>query len=213
MTQEELKKLQQHLKNPNGIDGIRMGKKMNASNAKMITNSIRFLDLKPKQKVLEIGHGNGGHVPEFFKIVPNLEFQGLETSETMWREAQKENQKLNATFHLYDGVIIPFDEHTFDRIISVNTLYFWSDPQKMLSEIAQTLKPKGLAVITFMLKSFMENLSFVGEEFNLYEKEDFVTLIENSNLKIIDSKEQTEQVKSKSGEMVERKYCIIKLSK
>ncbi|MXV37735.1 methyltransferase domain-containing protein [Flavobacteriaceae bacterium Ap0902] len=213
MTQEELKKLQQHLQNPHGIDGLTVGENMNESNGKMISKSISYLELKPNQTVLEIGHGNAEHVQEFFLQAPKIAFYGLEISETMWREAQKRTKGLDAQFHLYDGVIIPFDVETFDRIISVNTLYFWSYPQKMLNEIEQTLKPKGLAVITFMHQSFMENLSFVGEEFKLYSKKDFEALVEKSNLKIIDFKDEVEKVKSKSGEMVERKYSIYKLGK
>lgn len=213
MTPEELKKLAQHLKNPQGIQGIQVAQNMNQSNEQMIRKSIKFLDIQPKQKILEIGHANGAHVQEFFKIANSIQFYGLETSDTMYREAQKYNRKLNATFHLYDGIIIPFDENFFDRIISVNTLYFWSDPQKLLNEIEQTLKPKGIAVLTFIDKTFMQNLSFVGQEFTLYDLKDFNQLIQTSQIQIIDTQEETEKVKSKTGDWVERKYTMVKLQK
>ena len=68
-------------------------------------------------------------------------------------------------------------------------------------------------VLTYANKDFMEKLPFVGQRFKLFDQNDIKELAKKSSLKIIDSEDFTEKVKSKTGEQVERKYTITKLKK
>ena len=44
---------------------------------------------------------------------------------------------------------LPFAEQLFDKVISIHTFYFWSEPAVILEEIFRVLKPGGMCVITF----------------------------------------------------------------
>ena len=59
----------------------------------------------------------------------------------------------------------------------------------------------------------MKNLPFVGQKFKLFDQNEIKKLTEKSNLTIIESKELTEHVKSKTGEQVERYYTMTKLKR
>lgn len=48
-------------------------------------------------------------------------------------------------FELYDGSVFPFGDEGFDRLFTVNTIYFWEDPAHTLSEVHRVLKPGGRA--------------------------------------------------------------------
>src|SRR5690606_4151118 len=51
------------LRNPQGAAGRQTGMQMNRSNQGMIQRAFALLELKPGDTVLEIGPGNGTHVP------------------------------------------------------------------------------------------------------------------------------------------------------
>ncbi|NBC25034.1 MAG: methyltransferase domain-containing protein [Bacteroidetes bacterium] len=211
LTENEIRELEIQLSCPFGETGIEIGKNLNETNIGMILNSIEFLELRDENVVLELGHGNCGHLDRIFEIAREIKYYGLEISETMWNESQNRNATKQAKFELYDGENIPYNDKFFDRIMSVNTIYFWSDPIKLIREIERTLKPNGVCVLTYGDKEFMQKLPVVGEIFKLYGKNEIKDLVETTNLGIIDFKDKTEQVKGNTGEVVERRYSMAKL--
>ncbi len=215
MTKEQLLALESQLICPEGDFGIEVGKTMNESNIGMTLNSIGFLGLQNGHSVLELGHGNCGHLDKLLGFADNLRYVGLEISDTMQNEARR-NNKENSTnqlvdFELYDGENIPYQNDFFDAIFSVNTIYFWQNPTKLIQEIERVLKPSGCCVLAYANKDFMCTLPFVGEKFKLFGRDEVEQLIQPSNLKIKAIKEVTEQVKSKTGEPVTRVYTMVKL--
>jgi SAM-dependent methyltransferase len=59
---------------------------------------------------------------------------------------------------LYEGKKLPFEDETFDKIFTVNTVYFWENPVEFLNEIYRVLKDDGTFVLTFGQRDFMEKL-------------------------------------------------------
>lgn len=213
LSKAELLQLESQLSCPTGKSGIKIGKEMHKGNISMTLNSISFLDLKDKISLLEIGHGNCGHLEKIVALWEGIYYFGLEISKTMMQEAKQFNNYPFAEFNIYDGENIPFPDNHFDRIMTVNTIYFWTNASKLINEIERVLKYTGICVLTFADKKFMKNLPFVGNKFCLYDEKDIKTLISSSNLKIIESKNLSEKVISKTGKLVQRSYTMIKLIK
>tara|TARA_R100001369_G_scaffold87737_2_gene123492 strand:+ start:160 stop:420 length:261 start_codon:yes stop_codon:yes gene_type:complete len=82
-----------------------------------------------------------------------------------------------------------------------------------LSEIYRVLKINGILILTFAQKDFMKNLPFVKSKFSLYDNCDLSLLIKKTEFKIIEIENMTEKIKSKSGELVERIYSVVKIKK
>lgn len=213
LTELEIIEIETQLSCPSGENGIEVANKMNDSNIGMTKNSIEFLELEENNSVLELGHGNCKHLKLILNISNGIKYFGLEISKTMWEEAQRLNVNKQAEFKLYNGKQIPFPDNFFNRIFTVNTVYFWSNPKELMQEIERTLKTDGVFILTFADKSFMKSLPFVGAKFKLYDKDDIENLLESSNLKIIDFKNRYDEVKSKAGDMVTRSYTIVKMKK
>ncbi len=212
LTEQQIQELEKQLTCPKGEMGIEVGKTMNESNIGMTLNSIEFLEIKDDDKILELGHGNCGHLNKILEI-GNVKYFGLEISETMFNEAQKNNLNNLAEFQLYSGEKIPYSDDFFDKIFTVNTIYFWKEPLKILTEIERVLKSNGVCILTYANKDFMKDLPFVREEFELYDQENIKNLIAKTNFNILDIKELKEKVKSKSGELVNRIYTMVKIGK
>src|SRR5690606_33493597 len=130
-TKEELSEMESQLACPAGDNGIQMAEMMNQSNIGMILKTIDLLDIKNSDSIIEIGPGNGAHLPQLLNQAENLTYSGLEISPTMINEAKRRNNQyiLNGKidFSLYDGLHLP-KERIFDKFFTVNTLYFWQDP-------------------------------------------------------------------------------------
>ncbi|MCC9063005.1 class I SAM-dependent methyltransferase [Flavobacterium piscisymbiosum] len=217
MKQEELQAIASQLKHPTGEKGIEMGNMMNETNINMTRHSIQNLQIEAGNKILELGHGNAGHVEFIFEQAENIKYYGLEMSELMFQEARQTNRNYvsqkQAFFSIYDGNTIPFEDNSFNKVFTVNTIYFWQEPEKLLSEIYRVLQSKGILCITFAEESFMKQLPFTQFEFELYSTEKAEKLIEKSSFKIINKETLTEKVKSKTGELVDRAFTTLVLEK
>ena len=79
----------------------------------------------------------------------------------------------------------------------------------LLNEIHRVLKPNGIFALTFADKSFMEKLPFTSFGFNLYSLKDAEELLQKNKFKILKSVSQTEQIFSKTNEMVNRTFFTV----
>lgn len=213
----QLQGIAEQLSRPHAEAGREMGEMMHRTNIQMTLKSIDALELSEARALLELGHGNGGHIGAVLKRYPQLKYTGLEISELMKSEAQAGNQDMVAsgrsTFLLYDGTQLPFPADRFDRILTVNTLYFWKDPATFLSELLRVLRPGGYAAITFGDKSFMERLPFTRYIFKLYDAESFSALAQSVRHSQLAFFSHEDQVESKTGEQVQRKFHIARIQK
>jgi ubiquinone/menaquinone biosynthesis C-methylase UbiE len=215
LSPSEIMQLASQLRSPKGSAGINVGHKMHETNINMILMTVQALDLTEGDHILELGPGNAAHVAQLLGRETNIQYTSLDISQTMQEEAQRINADLikegKAAFHLYDGHQMSFEDNQFDTIMTVNTIYFWEQPVELLNEAHRVLKPNGRCSICFAEKSFMKDLPFAQYGFQLYSTDDVKTLAEQSHFQIIDIQNQTEQVESKDGTDVERKFTVITL--
>ena len=216
MEQKDLKILAQNLANPQGEKGIEIGEMMNATNIGMTLESIKTLLIEDAEHILEIGHGNAGHLKSILNKAKDLTYTGIDISETMRKEAQNLNTEFKdqADFILYEGRKLPFEDEVFDKIFTVNTVYFWDDPVEFLNEIYRVLKNTGTFVLTFAQRDFMEKLPFTKFNFKLYNNDEMEELISESRFKRMKISEKEEEIKSKTGdELIKRNYTVLTIKK
>nr|WP_315033574.1 class I SAM-dependent methyltransferase [uncultured Chryseobacterium sp.] len=216
MEKEELKILAQNLANPQGEKGREIGEMMNTTNLSMTLESIKALAIEDNEQILEIGHGNAGHLKSILALAKDLKYTGIDISETMHKEAKRLNQEFenNASFVLYEGTKLPFKNETYDKIFTVNTVYFWENPVEFLNEIYRVLKDDGTFVLTFGQRDFMEKLPFTAYDFTLYDNEEMEQLISKSYFKRMKISEKEEDIKSKTGnETIHRIYTVLTIKK
>ena len=216
MEEEQLKVIAAQLRQPHGSKGTEMGDLMNESNGNMTRQTINSLGIQDGDQILELGHGNCAHlayVLDRYKV----SYYGLEISDLMHTEAQQINkayvEKKQAFFFMYDGTDIPFAENYFDKAYTVNTLYFWADPVKLLNDIYRVMKPGGEFSIGFAQKSFMSQLPFTQYGFTLYDTKEAEELAAKTNFKILKTETQVEKIKGKIGGLVDREFTILTLIK
>lgn len=212
-SEDHLKEIARQLSCPDGEHGVKTGEMMNVSNIGMTKSAIEALLLKANDVILELGHGNAAHVADILNEVENLTYFGADISKTIIAEAEKINASSvkdnQASFYLTNGITLPFEDKTFDKIFTVNTIYFWQNPVQYLEEIKRVLKSKGLLIIAFADKTFMESLPFTKFGFELYDEQKMHQVLKDSGFDVIRSVKKNEEIQSNAGFKVNRDYYVV----
>lgn len=103
-------------------------------------------------RVLEIGPGPGFIAIEIAKLLPEVQVLGLDLSETMidiaTGNAREQGVSERVTFRAGDATKVPFDDASFDLVISSGSLHHWQEPRRIFQEIHRVLKPGCRALIS-----------------------------------------------------------------
>lgn len=102
----------------------------------------RKLLANARGRVLEIGVGTGLSFPHY---APDLELVGIEPSEPMRRRARRRAEALVRDVTLVDAPAehLPFEDDSFDTVVSLAVLCSVDDPTRALAEIRRVLHPGG----------------------------------------------------------------------
>jgi ubiquinone/menaquinone biosynthesis C-methylase UbiE len=110
----------------------------------------KVVQIVKEGRVLELGSGPGYLSIELAKL-GSFEITGLDASQTMTSIAEKNARAaaVEVEFRLGDAAYIPFDDDTFDFIISRHVLHYWKQPTviRIFNEVHRTLKTNGRALI------------------------------------------------------------------
>ena len=137
---------------PSGLLGRFMGFLMNWNHKPLSKWTIRLMDIKSDDFVLDIGCGGGMAIKEVAKITASGFVAGVDYSETMVQQALKHNSSAvySTRVEIKNGSIsnLPFKDETFDKAYAIESFNFWPDPVAGLKEVHRILKPKGLVAIS-----------------------------------------------------------------
>ena len=212
----DFEKVAKQLARPSGQFGIDVALGMNTMNEFISKTTYELLKIKDNDSVLEIGIGNGKFIKDILDHGSRISFTGIDISKTMITEAKRINRSLIETGYLdlFDADIekVPVWDETFDKICTVNTIYFWKNPVKALKEIYRVLSKNGVLIVSF--RPFIEGqtLNFTKYGFKEYRTEDFESLIQQTAFKIIEKIERIEPEVEFNGQKhnLISKYFIIK---
>lgn len=205
--------LASQLRHPSGESASEVALKMNSANGELNAKCIDLLSLQESESLLEIGPGNGAFAADIIKRAENLSYTGVDWSADMVAEAKRINKAIvnsgQAAFYEGDSSQLNFDSNTFDKVLTVHTLYFWDKPAKHLAEIRRVMKPEGLFCLAFGDSSFMKSLPFTPYGFELYDKERACRLLNASGFNVLAIEPHREQGVSNTGKVVDKLINII----
>ena len=103
---------------------------------------FRQLALEPFQRVLEVGIGTGRNIHRYPE---NVSLVGVDLTPEMLDIANKRALELGRDVELFakDATNLPFDDKSFDAVVSTYTLCATEEPQKVLDEMIRVCKPGG----------------------------------------------------------------------
>ena len=146
------------------------GEEMERHHLDITEKTVRMMQLRPGERVLDLGCGAGwasrilarlvGEGPEGFGQVV-----GLDISDEMIRRARATSKDFdNIMFVCGSAEQVPWEENFFDKILSVESFYYYASQERALGELFRVLAPKGqLFILINLYKDNHYSLRWVDE--------------------------------------------------
>jgi ubiquinone/menaquinone biosynthesis C-methylase UbiE len=170
------------VRKPEGILGKFLVPIMNSLNRQLYDWTIDLLDIKPTDRVLELGFGPGNGIRKMAAIATEGLVAGVDFSELMVRRSQKRyaTQISAGRVDVKHGDVssLPYDDQSFNKVIAVQLIYFCQPPNVFLEESRRVLRPGGRIALSFVAKEDMAKLKFTKTGvFTLYTGQDVSKLL------------------------------------
>src|SRR6201998_4587664 len=133
------------------------GEKMERHHLDITEKTIRLMNLRPGERVLDLGSGSGwatrllarlvGDGPEGFGQVV-----GLDVSDEMVRQAREGSKDFENILYVWGSAApIPWEENFFDKVLSVESFYYYADQDRALLELFRVMAPRAQLFILINL--------------------------------------------------------------
>ena len=176
---------------PVGKAGEEMLIRMNASHYDVTGWALDFMELSGNETVLDIGCG-GGETLKRISQKTTGHLTGLDYSPVSVKMTSQRNAEIIASgrMNVIEASVekMPFSDNSFDRIITVESFYFWKNPPENLKEVHRVLATDGIFLIVADIHGGIELSGKQLEnirKYNLYNPapEEFYELLSDAGFK------------------------------
>ena len=138
---------------PKGLLGRLIAKIMADETAPENDFALDLLNLQPDDRFLDIGTGHGATLNKAAAKTASGLAVGIDPSRVMVRHAKRRVSAFvrrgSAQVHLAKADAIPFPDESFNKLLSVHTIYFWDDLLTPFEEIFRVCEPGAIFVLCF----------------------------------------------------------------
>ena len=145
------------------------GEEMEQHHISITQQTLALMGLRPGQRGLDLGCGAGWASRLLAQLVGGGErpgqVVGLDVSDEMVRRARGASAQYdNILFVVGSAEQIPWEENFFDKVLSVESFYYYGDQERALSELFRVLAPKGeLYILINLYRDNHYSLRWVDE--------------------------------------------------
>ena len=170
---------------PDGIFGrIVMRIVFDQGNAFLNDSVGELMSIQTNDRIIEIGFGTGKLIYKMAQQIDKGLIEGVDFSRAMVSIAQKRNKKYIAKgkVKIVKGNFdeMPYKKGSFTKACSVNTLYFWSNPEHTARKIEKILKPEGRFILAFEDIEQLKHRKLDKNVFHLYTQDEVKNLLINA---------------------------------
>lgn len=117
---------------------------LEAHHRSFVEDMISRMNIQPRDRILEIGCGEGWASRLLASLVPEGLVVGLDLSDEMVGKARAASAAFENTLFVWaDAESIPWQEKFFSHVLSVESFYYVERPETALREIFRVLSPGG----------------------------------------------------------------------
>jgi SAM-dependent methyltransferase len=152
--------LSRQLSHPSGAAGKVVARLMNRGNRKLNEQAITRLDVQPGSRVLDLGFGGGlTFVPLWDRGATVVAIDRAEDMVAV-AKARFADAVTAGRLELHEGDVarLPLVDGAVDYVLTVNTVYFWTDLGAAFGEVRRVLAPGGRLVVAIRDMKVMQRL-------------------------------------------------------
>src|SRR5271168_2531209 len=133
------------------------GAKMERHHLDITEKTLRRMDLRPGQRILDLGCGSGWATRMLAHLVAEGSqaaghVVGVDISDEMIRQARASSKEFQGVeFVEGSATQIPCEDNLFDRVLSVESFYYYPDQDLALAELFRVMAPQGRLFILINL--------------------------------------------------------------
>jgi ubiquinone/menaquinone biosynthesis C-methylase UbiE len=153
-------------------------------NRRAIERIIGSLNISEAKDALEMGCG-AGDLSNYLAQAYGLHVTGMDVDPEQIEIAKKRyGDEPRISFHTADATLLPFEDGSFDIVISFKVLHHIKGWNKALGEVSRVLRPDGYYILDdFALPAWAcHNLGWVAKNSGIYTVEDAFDALQDNEM-------------------------------
>lgn len=190
--------LARQLSHPTGLIGkFILGPLWNKRNAALNEVAFKRLALKEDDRALDIGFGGGYLLAKIIATVNEGSIAGIDVSPVMVENCRtkywKEIEAGRVDIQCGRAEALPYPDGRFSKISSVNSIFYWDDIERGISEIYRVLDDGGMVVLTYTCKKDLESKDFARHDVKTFTGEDVQEMLVKAGFRHIQTARDQDQ--------------------
>ncbi len=174
------------------------GDEMEKHHVSIAEQTIRFMELKPGERVLDLGCGTGWASRILARMVADGpqgsgQVVGLDVSDEMIRRARAQSKDFDNVLYVWGSAAeIPWQENFFQKVLSIESFYYYPDQDAALQELFRVMAPQGsLFILINLYRDNHYSLRWVDElkmPVTVRSEEEYVHLLRKHGFENVEAK-------------------------
>src|SRR5207248_2529857 len=146
------------------------GPKMERHHLDITEKTIRLMNLRPGERVLDMGCGSGWATRLLARLVGDgpegfVQVVGLDVSDEMVRQAREASRDFENILYVWGSAMqIPWEENFFDKVLCVESFYYYPDQDRALTELFRVMAPRrNLFILINLYRHNVSSLRWVDK--------------------------------------------------
>ena len=158
------------------------GDEMEDHHSDITDQTLPLMALQPNDRVLDLGCGTGWASRRMAKVAG--EVVGLDVADEMLRRAEQTSSAFKNIRYVWGSAeSIPASDNYFNKVLSVESFYYYADQGKALDEVRRVMAPGGtLFILINLYKENHYSLRWVSElkvTVQALSEKEYISLLED----------------------------------
>ncbi|MEY8845850.1 class I SAM-dependent methyltransferase [Bacillus safensis] len=148
------------MREPKGLFSKWVARYMEKNHHNINEWTLQLLNIQENDRILEIGTGRGITLSKVAEKLDRGKVYGVDASRHMIKYAKRKHKKLaeqdKAVITLGKAEQLPFEDRSFNKLFTVQTIYYLKDIEQVMKEVYRVLQVDGEVFLSFQKQELIQ---------------------------------------------------------